>query len=75
MVWDKTATIRFERPGRGTLYATFRLADCELAAIRDELATRSATERLYAVELTDGAGVRHALVEQTIHIRRRTPAK
>lgn len=74
VVWDKVASIRFERPGRDPLYATFHLTDGELAAIRDELAIRSSTQRLYTVELTDGAGVRHALVEQTIHIRRRPPA-
>lgn len=75
VVWDKAATIRFERPGRDTLYATLHLTDDELAAIRDELATRPATERVYAVDLYDSAGVRHATVEQTIHIRRRTPGR
>ena len=32
VVWDKSASIRFRRPGRGTLYATFRIDDDELAA-------------------------------------------
>src|SRR5947209_17300540 len=35
IVWDKSASIRFLRPGRTTLHATFRIDDAELAAIRE----------------------------------------
>ena len=34
VVWDKAATIRFRKPGRTTLTATFRIDDAELDAIR-----------------------------------------
>src|SRR5450759_758115 len=33
-VWDKAATIRFRRPGRSSLHATFRLDGVELEAVR-----------------------------------------
>src|SRR5688572_25137589 len=36
IVWDKAATIRFRKPGRTTLFATFQLDDDELNAIRSE---------------------------------------
>lgn len=70
-VWDKTASIRFRRPGRDTLYARFAIGDEELAAIRAEVAREGRTERVYTVELTDGEGTVHATVEKTVHIRRR----
>ena len=38
VVWDKAATIRFRRPGRGTLHATFRIDEGELDAIREAVA-------------------------------------
>jgi hypothetical protein len=33
-VWDKAATIRFKKPGRGTLYARFVIPEEEIATIR-----------------------------------------
>ncbi len=73
-VWDKAATIRFRRPGRGTLYARFVLDERELEDIRSALATASTIERVYDVELTDDIGVVYASVRKTIHIRRRDRA-
>lgn len=71
LVWDKAAAIRFRAPGRSTLYATFRLDDEELEAIRSALEGRDSTERTYTVELVDGDGKVHAEVEKTIYVRRR----
>ncbi|HTR02177.1 MAG TPA: DUF4442 domain-containing protein [Thermoanaerobaculia bacterium] len=71
-VWDKAATIRFKKPGRGTLHASFVLTDAELVAIRAALETSDRVERVYVVELADAAGVVHATVEKTLHIRRNT---
>src|SRR5512142_1349851 len=34
VVWDKAASIRFRRPGRTALHATFKIDDAELEAIR-----------------------------------------
>ena len=71
VVWDKSASIRFRRPGRGTLYATFRVDDEELAAIRTAVAAEGKSDRVYVVELVDAEGIPHATVEKTIYIARR----
>lgn len=71
VVWDKEATIRFRRPGRTTLYARFVLDDAELDAIRDALARETAVDRVYTVELKDAEGTVHAVVEKTIHVRKK----
>jgi len=75
-VWDKAASIRFRKPGRGTLFARFQLDERELEDIRAALELEPATERVYDVDLTDGIGVVHASIRKTIHIRRKeaTPA-
>jgi len=71
VVWDKAASIRFQRPGRETLYATFRLSDQELERIRDLLRREPSVDRVYRVELADRSGEVHASVEKTLHIRRK----
>jgi hypothetical protein len=69
VVWDKAATIRFRKPGRTTLFATFRLDDAELDAIRSAAASGEPVNRTYVVELVDGEGTVHASIEKVIHIR------
>jgi len=71
IVWDKAASIRFKRPGRTTLYATFSVDDEELEAIKDALTREPSVDRVYQVELTDAEGTVHAIVEKTIYIRRK----
>ena len=71
VVWDKAATIRFKKPGRGTLYARFTLDDAELDAIRTELNGKRSIDRVYTVELTDAEGTVHASVEKLIYIARK----
>ncbi len=72
-VWDKASTIRFKQPGRTTLYARVALDESELQSIRAELIDRPKLDRVFEIQLTDGAGNVHASIEKTIHIRRKTP--
>ncbi|MBI4912251.1 MAG: DUF4442 domain-containing protein [Acidobacteria bacterium] len=74
-VWDKAATIRFRKPGRGVLHATFTLDDGELAAVQEALLTEPKVDRNYRVLLSDAEGTVHAEVEKTVHISRRCPAQ
>jgi acyl-coenzyme A thioesterase PaaI-like protein len=74
VVWDKAATIRFRRPGRSRLTASFQLAPELVAGIRDELTRVPKLDRVLTVELLDSAGVVHAVIEKTIHVSRRQPA-
>ena len=71
VVWDKAAAIQFKKPGRGALYAHFKLDAAELDAIRAQLEHDRSIERLYEVHLTDAHGVVHATVEKTTYIRRK----
>jgi hypothetical protein len=70
VVWDRAATIRFRKPGRTTLHATFRVDDAELDAIRNATATGEPVDRSYNVDLVDAEGVVHASVEKVIYVRR-----
>jgi len=74
IVWDKAATIRFRKPGKSTLHATFKIDDAELDAIREATKSGEAIDRVYDVDLVDAAGVVHASVAKTIYIRRKKAA-
>ena len=71
VVWDKAATIRFRKPGRGTLFATFRIDDAEVEAIHAATAGGEPVDRTYRVSLVDRDGVSHLDVEKVIYIRRK----
>jgi acyl-coenzyme A thioesterase PaaI-like protein len=70
VVWDKAATIRFRRPGKTTLGATFVIDEAEIEAIRSATAGGAPVDRTYNVELVDADGVVHASVEKLIYVRR-----
>ena len=71
VVWDKTARIRFRKPGRTTLFATFRLDEAEIEAIRNQTANGEPVDRTYNVDLVDAEGTVHASVEKVIYIKRK----
>ena len=71
VVWDKAATIRFVKPGRGTLYATFTIEEERIQEIRKALETEPSIDRIFTVDLLDDAGVVHATTEKTIYVRRK----
>ena len=71
VVWDKSATIEFKKPGRDALEARFVLTEEELDAIRAELESQPAVERTYRIELVNRAGEVCAIVEKQIHIKKR----
>jgi len=74
IAWDRAASIEFKKPGRATLYSTFRIDDELLDGIRVELESAPRAERIFNVELCDAAGLVHASFVKTIVIRKRAAA-
>jgi acyl-coenzyme A thioesterase PaaI-like protein len=74
VVWDKTAAIRFRRPGRERLFARFVVSDADVEEIRAGVAAAGKYEKFYTVELTSASGEVHAICEKGIHISRRGAA-
>jgi acyl-coenzyme A thioesterase PaaI-like protein len=71
IVWDKSASIRFKRPGRSTLYARFHVPEEETMAIRAALESARSVDRTYTIDLVNSAGDVHATIEKVIYIRRK----
>lgn len=70
VVWDKAASIRFVRPGRGTVTATFHLPPDEVAAIRAAADAAGKIEPELTVDVVDEAGAVVARVDKTLYVRR-----
>lgn len=71
VVWDRSATIDFLRPGRGTVYATIRVTDSEVDAILS--ATKGGDKHLprWTLEITDAEGDVVARVLKTLYVRKK----
>lgn len=68
VVWDKSASIRFRKPGRSTLYMRYLLTDDDLTGIRADVAANGQTERTYTLQWADADGVVYAEIERLCYI-------
>ena len=75
IVWDKAATIRFRKPGRGTVKAQFRLTEGDLADIRAKLELHEKYEPTFRVDIMDEAGELIAEVDKLLYIRKKKTKK
>jgi acyl-coenzyme A thioesterase PaaI-like protein len=71
VVWDKASAIRFRRPAKGTVRAEFRLTEEQIEEVRRAADSQGKVERVFAVEIKDQSGEVVAVVERTVHVRRK----
>ncbi len=71
VVWDKTATIRFLRPGRGTVKATFHIPQERIDEIRAAADAGDKVEPTFQVTVADEEGKVVAEVEKLLYVRRK----
>ncbi len=71
IVWDKSAAIRFRKPGMGTVTAQFRLSQEQVQEIRDALKLEPKIDRNFSVEVKDKSGAVIAEVQKVVQIRRK----
>lgn len=73
IVWDKSANIRFRKPGKGRVVARFRLSDEQIEGIRRDLQTQPKIEPTFLVEVKDESGEVIAEVQKVLHVRKKNP--
>jgi hypothetical protein len=73
VVWDKAATIRFRRPGRGTVSATFHIPQQRIDEIRAAADAGGKVEPAFQVNVMDERGEVVAEVEKLLYVRRQNP--
>jgi Domain of unknown function (DUF4442) len=74
IVWDKSASIRFRRPGRGTVFAKFRITEEQIAEIREALKTAEKIDREFSVDVKSADGEIIAEVKKLLQFRNRKTA-
>lgn len=74
VVWDKAASIDFEKPGKGRVHAVVQLTDAVLDSIRQQTAGGAAFRPQFAIDIRDDAGDVVATVSKVLHVRRRKAA-
>jgi hypothetical protein len=71
IVWDKAATTRFRKPGKGTVRAEFRLSQEQIDSLRAQADAQEKVEPTFTVQVRDAAGEVVAEVEKLLYIRRK----
>ncbi|MDX2184960.1 MAG: YiiD C-terminal domain-containing protein [Gemmatimonadaceae bacterium] len=74
VVWDKAATVRFKRPGRGTVRARFHIPPTQVDDIRARADAEPKLEPQFVTQVLAGDGTVVADVEKLLYVRRREPA-
>lgn len=74
IVWDKAASIRFKRPGTGTVTAKFAITAADLDLIRVATSSGEKFEPVYTVQVKNDSGTVIAEVEKTLYIKRKDTA-
>ena len=72
VVWDKSGSVRFLKPARGTVSARFEMPDERVAEAREFTSDGKKYEPVFKAAIVDEQGVTVAEVEKTLHIRRKT---
>jgi len=71
IVWDKAATIRFKKPGKGTVKAVFHTPEERVAEIRAQADANGKLEPTFTVQVTDTEGNVVAEVEKLLYVRKK----
>lgn len=71
VVWDKAASIRFLRPGRGRVCARFELTDEQLRQIRADVDATGKSHPHFEVIVANAAGEPVARVEKVLSVKKK----
>ncbi len=71
IVWDKAASIRFKRPGKGTVKCVFELTEPLLAQIKEEVTAAGKKDYYFDLTVTDEEGNVVCEVHKTIYVRKK----
>lgn len=71
VVWDKSGTIRFLKPARGTVRARFEIPEERVAEIRAGVEAQGKVEPVFVARIVNADGEVVAEVEKLLSIRRR----
>jgi hypothetical protein len=75
IVWDKSAAIRFKRPGKGTVKAVFEIPAERVAEIKAAADSMGKVEPQFQVLVMDEEGQIVAEIDKLLYVRRKMQDK
>ena len=75
IVWDKTAFIEFVKPGKGTVYAEFKVSPEQISEIKEEVDRNGKGVFEFPCEVKDGNGNLIAKLQKGVYVRRKDVGK
>ncbi|HEY6912484.1 MAG TPA: DUF4442 domain-containing protein [Myxococcales bacterium] len=75
VVWDKSASVEFLRPGRGKVKARFELPRARVEELRRETEEKGKINPAFEVTVVDAGGDAVARIRKVLSIRRRNAAR
>lgn len=77
IIWDRAAEVDFVKPGKGDVYARFRINEDDLVRLWGEAAGGAKVLEWFTVEVVDAGGDVVARVRKQVYLRRKReiPAK
>jgi hypothetical protein len=73
IVWDKAATIRFKKPGKGLVKAVFHIPEETIEEIRAQAEAQGKIEPQFQTVVTDVEGNVIAEVDKLLYVRKKKP--
>lgn len=74
IVWDKAASIRFIKPGKGTVYARFHISEDKILDLKKQVDLNGKIEPIFNVDILDEEKNCVANVEKKLYIKKKKDA-
>ncbi len=71
IVWDKSATIRFKKPGKGLVKAIFHISQERIDEIRAQADAQAKVEPQFQTVVTDTEGTVIAEIDKLLYVRKK----
>jgi len=71
IVWDKAASIKFKKPGKGLVIGVFQISKGEIESIRDEINQIGKKDYVFKMNLVDKEGEVISEVEKVVYVRKK----
>jgi hypothetical protein len=72
IIWDKAATIRFKKPGKGLVKASFHVTEEQITEIRASAEAQHKVEPQFQVVVKDAEGDVVAEIDKLLYVRKKS---
>lgn len=72
IIWDKSATIDFIRPGKGRVYALFEVSDETLESIKEQVKVKNKYLPEFKINIIDENDKTVARIKKVLYVRKKS---